>query len=151
MSVFLRWGVFGILGVAALLYAYNASKRLSEAQSSRPASAPMSVPAPGAEPESEPIAPHSEGRTTIVPVAPAVAAHCEAELAVARRAIQLRDEGAPLDRVLRMQEIAWVEAAERRQRLETVATRWFGYEGRFSADALRSAVVNACQQAAAGP
>ncbi len=28
MSVFLRWGIFGILGVAALLYAYNASKRL---------------------------------------------------------------------------------------------------------------------------
>ena len=29
MSVFLRWGVFGILAVAALIYAYNASKRLA--------------------------------------------------------------------------------------------------------------------------
>ena len=26
MSVFLRWGIFGILAVAALMYAYNASK-----------------------------------------------------------------------------------------------------------------------------
>jgi hypothetical protein len=35
MSVFLRWGIFGILGVAALLYAYNASKRLAEAHAAQ--------------------------------------------------------------------------------------------------------------------
>ena len=32
MSVFLRWGIFGILGVAGLMYAYNASKRMAEKQ-----------------------------------------------------------------------------------------------------------------------
>ena len=30
MGVFLRWGIFGILAVAAMVYAYNASKRMAE-------------------------------------------------------------------------------------------------------------------------
>ena len=55
----------------------------------------------------------------------------EAELVVAQRAIDLRKEGAPLDRVLRIQEIAWEESPERRERLAQVATRWFNYSGDF--------------------
>ncbi len=77
----------------------------------------------------------------------AVSAECEAELVVAQRAIDLRKEGAPLDRVLRMQEIAWQETPERRERLASVATRWFNYSGDFSPEALRIAVINACEPA----
>jgi hypothetical protein len=75
-----------------------------------------------------------------------LAPECEAELVVAQRAIELRNEGAPLDRVLRMQEIAWEETPERRERLASVATRWFNYSGDFSPEALRIAVVNACER-----
>jgi len=66
-------------------------------------------------------------------------------------AIDLKKAGEPLDRVLRMQEIAWEEAPPRRARLEKVATRWYGYEGSFQPESLRMAVVNDCQQSAPAP
>ena len=143
MSVFLRWGVFGILGVAALMYAYNASKRLAAAHVAKPAPAAVAAPAaplPAATRDERPsAAPAPESPST----APA---HCEAELTVARRAIEMRRQGEPLDRVLRIQEVAWQEPAERRQRLEKVATRWYGYEGDFAPEALRIAVISDCVQ-----
>ena len=157
MSVFLRWGVFGILGVAALVYAYNASKRLSEARAVRPAPAAV---APQVAP---PVSKESAATETAAAPAPAAAEsaaaepprattpQCEAELAVAQRAIEMRKQGAPLDRVLRIQEIAWQEPAERRQRLEKVATRWFGYEGEFQPATLRMAVIADCEQRSPPP
>ena len=135
MSVFLRWGVFGILGVAALLYAYNASKRLAESHAANPPAAQAPAPAPA----------------SAEPAAPPVPAQCETELQVAQRAIDMRNQGAPLDRVLRIQEIAWQEQPKQRERLEKVATRWFGYAGEFSPAALRIAVINDCEQALQGP
>jgi hypothetical protein len=140
MSVFLRWGIFGILGVAALLYAYNASKRMAEHHVQQPvvsqpvaSAARPDVPAPVA------AAPPAE-------LAPPAPAYCEAELSVARRAIEARRNGEPLDRLLRIQEIAFEESAARRARLEKVATRYFNYEGEFVPDALRIAVISDCQQ-----
>ena len=152
MSVFLRWGVFGILGVAALLYAYNASKRLAESHAANQpvAQAPATAPPPPVEEtvaEEEP----APGPSSAEPAAPPVHAQCEAELQVAQRAIDMRNQGAPLDRVLRIQEIAWQEQPKRRERLEKVATRWFGYAGEFSPAALRIAVINDCEQALQAP
>jgi len=140
MGVFLRWGILGILGVAALLYAYNASKRMAEARQGKPAASastlaetedPEAIP----EPEPEPVQ--------------AVSPHCEVELLVARRAMDLRRQAAPLDRVLRMQEIAWQEPLTRRERLEKVATRWYEFEEPISPEALGAAVVSDCEQSAA--
>jgi hypothetical protein len=149
MSVFLRWGVFGILGVAALLYAYNASKRMAEAHAAKaPPPAAIEEPEEEAaipEPEPEPPAPAPE------PARAAAPAHCEAELIVAQRAIDMRKQGAPLDRVLRIQEIAWQESPVRRQRLEAVAGRWFGYEGDFAPGSLRIAVISDCVQNSPAP
>jgi hypothetical protein len=150
MSVFLRWGVFGILGVAALLYAYNASKRLAESQAGRPRPA-ASQPAAAAAEEEVVEAEEPEAPAPAPAEAPAAPAHCEAEFAVAQRAIDLKKAGEPLDRVLRMQEISWEEVPARRERLEKVATRWYGYEGSFQPAALRVAVINDCQQAAPAP
>ena len=146
MSVFLRWGVFGILGVAALLYAYNASKRMAEVHASKP-TPPISEQTRA---EQEPEAAES---TPAPPAEPAIAApaQCEAELTVAKRALEMKQRGEPLDRVLRMQEIAWEDSPERRKRLESVATRFYGYEGSFSPAALRSAVINDCQRSAPAP
>jgi hypothetical protein len=148
MSVFLRWGIFGILGVAALLYAYNASKRLAESHAASPPAA--QAPAPAAEEtvaEEDP----APAAAPAQPAAPPVPAQCEAELQVAQRAIDMRNQGAPLDRVLRIQEIAWQEQPRQRERLEKVATRWFGYAGEFSPAALRIAVINDCEQALQAP
>jgi hypothetical protein len=155
MSVFLRWGVFGILGVAALLYAYNASKRLAEAHAAKSAPVAATEPETDATEEAGDVAAEPETAAEVqsppqsapAPV-PAASADCEAELVVAQRAIDLRKEGAPLDRAMRMQEIAWESSPERRQRLEQVATRWFGYEGDFRPEALRIAVINDCARAA---
>ncbi len=148
MSVFLRWGIFGILGVAALLYAYNASKRVAQTHAGKPAvmAVKPSDPSEPAEPE-ETVAPAAP----IAEPQPAAPAHCETELVVAQRAIALKQAGEPLDRVLRMQEIAWEEAPERRTRLEQVATRWYGYEGSFQPGALRIAVISDCRQSAPAP
>ena len=153
MSVFLRWGIFGILGVAALLYAYNASKRFAEARANK---APSATVAPQeADPSPEDVAesaarPVTEAPPQAAAVSPAPA-HCETELVVAQRAIELKKAGEPLDRVLRMQEIAWEETPARRARLEKVATRWYGYEGSFQPDALRIVVISDCQQFAPAP
>jgi hypothetical protein len=136
MSVFLRWGVFGILGVAALLYAYNASKRLADAHTMQPAAAAHTATAPMA--EREPTTPPAP-----IPAAPA---RCEEELVVAQRAIDMRTQGAPLDRLLRIQEIAWQDSPTRRARLEQVARRWFDQDGEIAPTALRAVVINDCQQ-----
>ncbi len=152
MSVFLRWGIFGILGVAGLLYAYNASKRLAEVHAGK---APTVEAEPASPPEVE--VPADEPVADVAPVTPsvepasAVPAHCEAELVVAQRTLDMKKLGEPLDRVLRMQEIAWQEAPQRRQRLEKVAARWYGYEGSFQPEALRIAVISDCQQSAPAP
>jgi hypothetical protein len=151
MSVFLRWGIFGILGVAGLLYAYNASKRLAEVHAGK---APT-VAAEAAS-ETEPEVPADEPVADVAPVAPvepasAAPPYCEAELVVAQRALDMKKQGEPLDRVLRMQEIAWQEAPQRRQRLEKVATRWYGYEGSFQPEALRIAVISDCRQSVPAP
>jgi hypothetical protein len=138
VSVFLRWGVFGILGVAALLYAYNASKRLAEAHAARPPSA-----------AAEPAKDHDAALRMNPPAAaqtPPAPARCEEELVVAQRAIDMRRHGDPLDRVMRVQEIAWQESAARRARLEQVATQWFNREGDIATSALRAVVINDCQQ-----
>lgn len=153
MSVFLRWGVFGILGVAGLLYAYNASKRLAEAHASKaPAVAAEPASQPEAElPADEPVAEPAAPVAPSVEPASAAPAHCEAELVVAQRAIDMKKQGEPLDRVLRMQEIAWQEAPQQRQRLEKVASRWYGYEGSFQPEALRIAVISDCRQSVPAP
>jgi len=143
MGVFLRWGILGILSVAALVYAYNASKRMAEAHE-RKSPAPASAPA-ATEQEAE------QAEMADDEPAEVISPHCEVELLVARRAVELRAQDAPLDRVLRMQEIAWQEPAARRERLEQVATRWYGHEDPISADALKAAVVSDCEQPVPAP
>jgi hypothetical protein len=151
VGVFLRWGALGIISIAALMYAYNATKRLADgrAASSTPAVAQADMEEPEVEQEPEPTADAAPEEPA--QPAPGAPPHCEAELRVAQRAIELKKEGAPLDRVLRMQEIAFQQSAERRQRLEKVAARWFGYEGEFQPEALRIAVVSDCVQTAPAP
>jgi hypothetical protein len=152
MSVFLRWGIFGILGVAALLYAYNASKHFAQSHVVKPKVAAVKPHDAGADEEStEPGEPAASSEPAAAEPPASAPAHCETELLVARRAIDLKKDGEPLDRVLRMQEIAWEEAPARRERLEKVATRWYGYEGNFQPDALRIAVISDCQQSAPAP
>ena len=150
MSVFLRWGVFGILGVAALLYAYNASKKLAETHVGKSPAVAVEPASPVSE-KSAALPEASVAPTTPVAEPQPTPAHCETELAVAQRALDLKKAGEPLDRVLRMQEIAWEEAPARRARLEKVAMRWYGYEGSFQPAALRIAVISDCQQFAPAP
>jgi len=145
MGVFLRWGILGILSVAALLYAYNASKRMAQVHERKAATSVSAAPAAEDEDEDQEQADSAPASET-GPVE-AISPHCEVELLVARRAIDMRRQAAPLDRLLRMQEIAWQEPASRRERLEMVATRWYGHQQPISAEALRAAVLSDCRQA----
>jgi hypothetical protein len=150
LSVFLRWGIFGILAVAGLMYAYNASKRMAEKHSAQPATAVSGTDSTTAESAAEP-----EPETArVASSAPASTAppHCQAELVVAQRALEARRDGVPLDRLLRIQEIAWQEPAVRRRRLEDVATRWYEFEGEEPVpEALSIRVVSDCEHFSPAP
>ena len=148
MSVFLRWGIFGILCVAALVYAYNASKSMAEKRAAQNAVAVSE--------------PRTRGRAAIAISTgdrhrqrrrrPRTAPHCQAELVVAQRALEARRQGEPLDRLLRIQEIAFQEPTARRQRLETVATRWYQLEGDEPIpEALSIAVISDCVRFSPAP
>jgi len=140
MSVFLRWGIFGIMGIAAVLYAYNASKRLAEARSGQKTQAPaVASQETGATPMSEsPPSPQSSPDPGLTP-------RCKTELEIAQRALEARRQGEPIDRLLRIQEIAFQEPAWR-ARLETVATRWYQWTGEEpTPEALRDVVVRNCE------
>jgi len=148
MGVFLRWGIFGILGVAALIYAYNASKRLAENHAKEQ---PATVQAPGAVESGTEAAGDAPTDTEDAPV-DGMSAQCAAELAVARRALQARRDGEPLDRLLRVPEIAWQEPPARRERLAKVATHWFSLEGEVPIPAeFRDRVINDCEKVSPAP
>ena len=145
MSVFLRWGIFGILGVAGLMYAYNASKQMAAKRAARPAPAAVETSQPAERRPEVQAAPAPASASTNAPP------HCEAELVVAQRALAARAEGQPLDRLLRIQEIAFQEPV-RRQRLEKVATFWFQHEGPVPIpEALRLGVISNCVMTSPAP
>jgi hypothetical protein len=145
MGVFLRWGVFGILAVAATLYAYNASKRLAER---RPPPAPVvASPEAGEEEPGEEESAEAMASEEAEPVE-ALPAACEEERQVAERALKMRRDGEPIDRVLRIQIIVFQSDEMRRARLEAVARQWFDREGADpNAAALREQVLRDCRRA----
>lgn len=138
MSVFLRWGVFGILAVAALLYAYNASKDIAKR---RP---PPAVAAVVSASETAP----SESAAQAAAAGPVTGA-CEVEVVIAQRAIDARDAGEPLDRLLRSREIAFEADETRRERLTRVAQRWFAHSGPIGPFSVRRVASAECADAAA--
>ena len=154
MSVFLRWGVFGILAVAAVVYAYNASKRMSEHRQARAAAAPAVEAAETADdPEVEPAAPGDVAEDAAeAPEDRVISPACEEEQEVAERALKMRRDGEPLDRLLRIQLIAFQSDPQRRERLETVARKWFEREGRDPDQATqRRETLRDCQAASRAP
>jgi hypothetical protein len=135
VSVFLRWGVFGILGMAALLYAYNTSKHLAENRSAPAAAASQTPPSVSSEVPAEAMPPH-----------------CQVEFAVAMRALEARRQGEPVDRLMRMRDITFEESAARRERLSAVAMAWFSRQGEEpSASKLRAAVLSECGEISRAP
>jgi hypothetical protein len=119
MSPFLRWGVFSLVVVGALIFAYNASKDLAAARARAPAAAAPS--------EAQPTP-----------------ATCDLEFAVAQRALEARANGDSLDRLLRVREIIVEEDAQRRERLASVARRWFTYERKLDPTDFRNVVMAEC-------
>ena len=151
MSVFLRWGVFGILGVAALLYAYNASKRWPRrAPRTRPRR--CRTPADDAAAE-EPTQPASRQQRAESVVSVATASRERAATpATARRSWWSPNAPSTCARKVRRSIACCASrkspgrnrrsgASDSRQ----VATRWFGYTGDFGPEALRIAVINDCR------
>jgi hypothetical protein len=136
MGVFLRWGVFGIFVVAALLYAYNASKGLAEQrQQSKVAVRPQA---------SEPHSPRVQEQAG-AEVVPEPSPECAEELQVAELALAARRDNEPVDRLLRHQSIAFQPDLKRRQRLENVARKWFEKSGAEpDAADMRLAVLREC-------
>src|SRR5690349_11226039 len=106
MGVFLRWGVFGIVAVAALLYAYNASKRLSERRAAeRPVASQDAVDEDDAAEDQAETAADTEREAAPeeeTEAGPEMPAPCAEEQRVAERALKMRRDGDRLDRLLRI-------------------------------------------------
>ena len=147
MGVFLRWGIFGILAVAALVYAYNTLGRLAARHKAAPASVvtapvhPEGDPPPSTTANDAPAAPTPQAERDAIPE------HCDVELDIARRAAASRSIGEPLDRLLRIQEIAWEKDEKLRERYTQLATHWYNAPGPVDAARLRREVVAACVNA----
>jgi hypothetical protein len=143
MSVFLRWGVFGILAVAALIYAYNASKKMAENRGANPVHASAAADSSS---DSE------TGGNAWVDAPVEVPARCQVEVQVAERALEARRDQEPLDKLLRVRVIAFEKDPVRRQRLEKVAADWYLREGEepSSGTVLREVVAD-CEQLTPGP
>jgi hypothetical protein len=146
MGVFLRWGVFGILAVAALVYAYNASKKLAQTQ-------PASVQASSGENETAASQESADtGGEAASEPEEALEPACVEELQVAQLALLKRREGEPVDRLMRNDLIAFQSDPRRRQRLENVARQWFDWQGEEpDAATLRSAVKRDCWRFSPAP
>jgi hypothetical protein len=142
VGVFLRWGVFGILAVAALVYAYNALGRLADRRTAAPVAA--AEPAETMRPAPPPAQPAAPAPDPAPAERNAIPERCRAELEIARRAVEAHSIGEPLDRLLRIQEIAWQEDQKLRERLTQVATRWYNEPGTVDAARLRRDVVSGC-------
>ncbi len=145
MGVFLRWGVFGIIVVAALIYAYNATKGMSER---RKLNAPVVVnPTEGVSATAATQDEQSEAQA-LPPVTP----QCEEELQVAERALAARRENEPLEGLLRIQPIQVQSNPKRRERLENVARKWFSRMGADpDAAELRHTVLRDCWRFSPAP
>jgi hypothetical protein len=147
--VFLRWGIFGIIAVAALIYAYNALGHLADRRKTLPAAAVAPVARTSNE---QPVARTSNEQPPAVdPVqtapaadADAISPRCAVELDIARRSAESRSIGEPLDRVLRIQEIAWQKDEKLRARYAQIATRWYDEPGPLDAGRLRRDVLADC-------
>jgi len=140
MSVFLRWGIFGILAVAALVYAYNALGHLADRHRNAPVAAVAPPPA-----EQQVAVPDAPAAAPNPPVAgDAIPVRCTVEFDIARRAVESRSVGEPLDRLLRIQEIAWEPDEKLRAHLTELATHWFNEPGPVDAARLRHDVLAAC-------
>jgi len=145
MGVFLRWGIFGIIAVAALIYAYNALGHLADRRKAAPAAvAATPAPVPTATTAAPPVATPA---TTARDERDAIPEHCQVELDIARRAAESHSIGEPLDRLLRIQEIAWQQDEKLRERYTQLATRWYNEPGPVDAARLRHDVVTACVKA----
>jgi hypothetical protein len=154
MGVFLRWGVFGILAVAAMVYAYNASKRMAEHRQAQAVTAPEpqsdEAEEEADEEDSAPVA-EAEG-DSVETEEPEVSPVCREEQEVAERALKMRRDGEPLDRLLRIHLISFQSDPSRRERLEAVARKWFQREGRDpDGVALRREALRDCQSATRAP
>jgi hypothetical protein len=175
MGVFLRWGVFGILGVAALIYAYNANKQLAERHDSREAvDSEQSGDEAGEEFVEDSTGADGAGEAASADELPGddttageahggevaadagemrlppteMPAACAEEQHVAERALKTRRDGGTLEELLRIEVIAMQSDARRRERLSAVATRWFEREGRDpDAETLRGEVLRDCGSA----
>ena len=140
MGVFLRWGIFGIIAVAALVYAYNAIGHLADRRKASPAAV---VAPPARESENAPPAQAAAARDE----RDTIPEHCLVELDIAKRAVESHSIGEPLDRLLRIQEIAWEKDDKKRERLTQLATRWYNAPGPVDPARLRREVVLACVNA----
>ena len=141
MTVFLRWGAFALLSIAALIYAYRVNERSDDIRAKIEQQVMAQRAAETARQQSAP-APVSAGN---VASTRALSPACEEAVQLAMEAARARRSGEPLDRVLRQGRIAWEEDPARKRQLTAAAQ--LGYTLRDVAEPeIRVVVAKDCAE-----
>lgn len=139
MTVFLRWGAFGLLAISALIYAYRVNERsddirarLEERADQRRMEAARSLAAP------------VDRAAGSLPEKIADSAKCTEVVQVALDAAAAAQASEPLDRVLRQTRIAWQEDPVRKAELAAAAERGYSLAD-MPAEDIRRVVAEDCR------
>ncbi|HPF25354.1 MAG TPA: hypothetical protein P5528_13520 [Steroidobacteraceae bacterium] len=139
MTVFLRWGVFGLLAISALIYAYRVNERsddirtrLEERADEQRRKDARSLPAP------------VDPAAAVLPENVADSAKCAEAVQLALDAAAAARAGEPLDRVLRQARIAWQEDQVRKAELATAAELGYSLADTPPED-IRGVVIEGCR------
>ncbi|MCB1623543.1 MAG: hypothetical protein KDI32_03065 [Pseudomonadales bacterium] len=139
MTVFLRWGAFALLSIAALIYAYRVNERSDDIRARLTQQLAVRR---AANAERERRTAPVDQRTAATPLDPLSPA-CEEELQVAIGAARSATAGEPLDRVLRQERIAWQGDPPRKARLTAAAQLGYSLAEKSVAD-IRRAIAAGC-------
>ncbi len=141
MTVFLRWGVFGLLAISALIYAYRVNERSDDIRLQLEQRAEQRR---AAERELREAA-RRDVEFSDKPAIASLSSACEEAVQVAVDAAAAAKAGQPLDRVLRQERIAWQDEPVRKQRLAVAARLGYSLHGQDGA-AIRRAVADECRE-----
>jgi hypothetical protein len=127
VTVFLRWGAFALLAIAALVYSYRVNERAPTIAARLEANKQATRAAP------VPVAPSRAA------LEPADRPECAPFVAAASAGASAGERGEPLDRVLRQGSIAWQEDPALKSALTAAATDAYQQTSRGAAEAAAAA------------
>jgi hypothetical protein len=146
LTVFLRWGAFALLAIAALVYSYRVNERApaiaAQLEANKQAARERTARAQAANGDS---ASDSFDRQGSAQRTDADRPECSLFIQAASAGAAAAERGEPLDRALRESVIAWEENAALKQALASTATEAYQQTSRSTQGAATTVASAACE------